>query len=93
MGGGTILNIGMYPIQFCQWVFQQEPQSIRVLSSRLNDDGIDVELSVEIGYGEDRIAKIRQSFLVLQSNRAKIVGTDGELKVNAAYMFEKVKLN
>lgn len=72
----------MYPIQFCQWVFQQEPQSIRVLNSHLNEDGIDVELSVEIDYGDDRMAKIKHNFMRLQSNRAKIVGTNGELTVN-----------
>lgn len=72
----------MYPIQFCQWVFQQEPDSIRVLKSYLNDDGVDVELSAEIDYGDGRVAKIKHSFIRLQSNRAKIVGTNGELTVN-----------
>lgn len=77
------MNIGLYPIQFCQWIFQRDPRSIKVLNSRLNDDGIDVELSAVIDYGNGQVAKIQHSFLQLQSNRAKIIGTNGELIVNA----------
>lgn len=76
MGGGAVLNTGVYPIQFCQWIMQRQPQTIRVLSSQLNDDGIDVETAVEIVYG-NTVATIKVSFINKLSNSAKIVGTNG----------------
>lgn len=80
MGGGAVLNTAIYPIQFCQWILQREPQSIKVLNGQLNDDGIDVETSAEIVYG-DTVANIEVSFINQLSNTAKIIGTNGELTV------------
>lgn len=84
MGGGAVLNTGIYPIQFCQWIVQREPQSIKVLNSLLNDDGIDVETTAEIVYGKI-VAKIKVSFMNKLSNEVKIIGTNGELRVNEVF--------
>lgn len=80
MGGGTILNTATYPIQFCQWIMQRPPQSIRMLSSRLNDDGVDIETSAEMVY-DKTVATIAVSFINKLSNCAKVIGSNGELTV------------
>lgn len=82
LGGGTVLNIGVYSIQFCQWIFQQAPKSIQILNALVNDDGVDVDILAEIRYGNDSVAKIRHSFVKKQNMRAKIIGTNGELIVS-----------
>lgn len=80
MGGGTILDLGIYTIQLCQWVFQQEPQSIKA-TGKLNEEGVDVEMTAEICYGENKVAKMKTSALDNLSNTAKIVGTKGQIMV------------
>lgn len=82
MGGGTILDLGIYTIQLCQWVFQQEPQSIKA-TGKLNEDGVDVEMTAEINYGGNKVAKIKTSALDNLSNVAKIIGKTGEITVNS----------
>lgn len=81
MGGGTVLDLGIYTIQFCQWVFQQAPKSITA-TGKLNEDGVDVEVSAEIVYGDNKVGKMKTSALNELSNTAKIVGTKGQITVN-----------
>lgn len=81
LGGGSVINSGIYAIQFCQFIFKEEPQSIKATGT-LNNDGVDIETSFELTYGDNRIAQIKTSALKVLSNTAKIIGTNGELTVN-----------
>lgn len=80
LGGGTILDLGIYTIQFCQWVFQQAPKSIKA-TGKLNEDGVDVEMSAEINYGDNKVGKMKTSALNELSNTAKIIGSKGQITV------------
>lgn len=92
MGGGTVLDLGVYVIQFCQWVFQEEPKSIKATGT-LNDEGIDVEVSVEITYSDNKVAKVKTSALTTLSNTAKIIGTKGQITVRLKNLKQIIKNN
>lgn len=81
LGGGTILDLGVYTIQVCQWIFQQAPKSIKA-TGKLNDEGVDVEMQAEICYGDNKVGKIKTSALNTLSNKTKIIGTKGQVTVN-----------
>lgn len=89
LGGGTILDMGVYTILACQWIFEREPISIKATGT-LNDDGVDVEMSADLDYGDNKKAKIRTSALNDYSNTAKIVGTKGEITVGYGYLLHKI---
>lgn len=80
LGGGTILDLGVYTIQVCQWAFGTPPKSIKA-TGRLNDDGCDLEMSAELIYGENAVGRIRTSALETLSNRAIITGSKGQITV------------
>lgn len=80
LGGGTILDLGTYTIQLCQWVFQKEPQSIKA-TGKLNEDGVDVEMAAEINYGDNKVGKIKTSAVDNLCNTAEIIGTKSQLTV------------
>lgn len=80
LGGGTVMDLGVYAIQFCQFVFEQEPLSIQA-TGLLNDEGVDIEATAELKYGNNRVAKIKTSFLKTLSDDAKVVGTKGTMTV------------
>lgn len=88
LGGGTILDLGVYVIQCCQWVFRKEPKSITA-SGTLNEDGVDVEMSAEFNYGDNKVGKIKTSGLETLDNTAKIIGTKGQITVNYCLDFVK----
>ncbi|XP_031619182.1 trans-1,2-dihydrobenzene-1,2-diol dehydrogenase-like isoform X3 [Contarinia nasturtii] len=80
LGGGTVLNLGVYLIQCCQWAFQEAPKSITATGT-LNDEGVDVEVLAELNYGGNRIGKIKTSAFNKLSNSAIIIGTKGQITI------------
>lgn len=80
MGGGTVLDLAVYTIQFCQWVFQNEPVAIKA-TGIVNDDGVDMDVEAELSYGNGKVANMRTSFLENLDNTAQIVGTKGTMTV------------
>lgn len=80
LGGGTVLDLGIYVIQCCQWVFQQAPKSITATGT-LNKDGVDLEMSAELNYGDNKVGNVSTSSIKTLNNTAKIVGTNGEITV------------
>lgn len=80
LGGGSILDMGVYTIQFCQWVFGEEPTSIKA-NGKLNEDGVDVEFTAEFHYGASKIGRVKTSILQKLGNAAEIVGTKGRITV------------
>lgn len=87
------MDLGVYVIQLCQWVFQQAPKSITA-TGKLNEDGVDVEMIAELNYGGNKVGKIKTSALETLGNAAKIVGTKGQITVNQREEFvERLILN
>lgn len=84
-----ILDLGVYTIQICQWAFQSEPISIKA-TGKLNEDGVDSEMSAELKYDDNKVGKIKTSGLKTQNNTAKIVGTKGTMTVNSStFLFKE----
>lgn len=81
MGGGTILDMGVYAIAACQWIFEKEPISVKA-KGILNDEGVDIDMQAEFDYGNGKKAQVNTSGLHQLSNEVKIVGTKGEITVN-----------
>jgi len=80
LGGGTTLDMGVYTIQCCQWVFREPPKSI-VTTGQLNEEGVDVHMESELRYGDNKVAHIKTSALHQLSNVGVIVGTKGKLTI------------
>ena len=82
--GGGLLEFGAFATQVCQLAFQQDPKSVKAIGT-LNENGVDVDVSAELIYGDNKIAKIRINMMQDLSNSAKIVGTKGHVTVNKIY--------
>lgn len=75
------MEFGAFAMQVCQLVYRQEPKSIQA-TGKLNDNGVDVDVSVKLVYGDNKVATFRISMMQNLSNSAKIVGEKGEIQVN-----------
>lgn len=80
LGGGSLLDLGVYTIIYCQFVFQEEPKSVTA-TGKLSEEGIDLEMSGVINYGNNRVGKIKSSIVRTLSNTAKIIGTKGQITI------------
>lgn len=82
LGGGTILDIGVYNVQFISLVMGgQKPESI-VAAGILNDDGVDDGSSATLIYPNQKTVTIVSSGRSKMDNAAYVYGTKGYLKVN-----------
>lgn len=80
MGGGTVLDLGIYTIQVSQWAFQEPPQQI-VAKGELNSEGVDVDVEAELIYSGKRKSKMHTSAKKQLDNKAVIKGSKGQITV------------
>lgn len=81
LGGGVILDLGIYAIQLAQLVYREKPIKI-TCAGHLGVADVDESVSCILAYSNGKIATLTLHSKVLLSNEAIIVGTKGSLKVN-----------
>ncbi|XP_059213831.1 trans-1,2-dihydrobenzene-1,2-diol dehydrogenase-like [Centropristis striata] len=81
LGGGALLDIGVYCLQFVLMVFNGErPESIQATGVLL-DSGVDESVAVVMKFSRNRMAFCAFSIAVRLPNDAVISGTKGSIKV------------
>ncbi|KAJ8981245.1 hypothetical protein NQ317_005760 [Molorchus minor] len=81
MGGGAILDLGIYILQFQQYIFRGlRPIKIAV-NGHLNKCGTDESCGVVITYPEGKMAVVSTSARVSLPNEGVVVGTNGTLRL------------
>ncbi|KAL9706875.1 hypothetical protein quinque_010393 [Culex quinquefasciatus] len=81
LGGGTVLDLGVYTIQVILWAFRAAPTKI-VAKGKLNEDGVDLEVSAELHFANGGIARMKTSALEKQTNTATVRGSKGTMTVS-----------
>lgn len=86
LGGGCLLDIGIYPIQLAAMVFNELPEKI-IASSTVNKDGVDEDGAVILRYKGGRMASLVYSGKThdLEHNRCSIHGTKGSIEIPANF--------
>ncbi|KAJ9599226.1 hypothetical protein L9F63_010310 [Diploptera punctata] len=85
LGGGTILDLGVYVLQFSQYVFGPSlPESIEA-SGYLNENGVDTSTSITLKYKGGKTSTLITHSKVKLPNEAFIIGTKGTIKVNEPF--------
>lgn len=81
LGGGTILDLGVYTIQASLWAFGgEEPVAIKATGS-LNKDGCDMEMKGELRFANGGVARIQTSAVEELKNTFTVKGTKGEISL------------
>lgn len=81
MGGGAILDIGVYNIQLISLIFGGERPIKIAAGGHLNEDGVDLSSSATLIYSGGRTATTVAHGRVRMQNEAHIIGTKGMIKV------------
>jgi dihydrodiol dehydrogenase / D-xylose 1-dehydrogenase (NADP) len=84
LAGGTLLDMGIYPISVSQWVIRQEPQSFSV-QSLLGKTGVDELTAVTLKYPNGVVSQFISNFLVQNTNDFFIYGTQGHIRIHPNY--------
>lgn len=81
LGGGAILDIGVYCLQFQQFVFRGLQPTNIVVNGALTKDGVDGTTGALISYPDGKLASITCSAELQMPNEGIIVGTKGTLRL------------
>jgi xylose dehydrogenase (NAD/NADP) len=80
MGGGSLWDIGVYPISMAQYVMGEPPA--RVYGHQwIGDTGVDETFVGQLHFSQDRLAQISSSFRTPFYTYMEILGTEGTLTI------------
>lgn len=80
LGGGTVLDLGIYTVQLATLVLGDKPSSVKA-SGHLNSEGVDMSMSCVLTYANGATAVLSTHAEVELPNNAVIVGTNGSIEV------------
>ncbi|MBS4203079.1 Gfo/Idh/MocA family protein [Lederbergia citrea] len=76
LGGGAMLDAGIYPISFASMIFGKQPTNIKS-SAHIGQTGVDERFSAIFEYEDGKTAILNSSVRLTLSNDAYIYGSDG----------------
>jgi predicted dehydrogenase len=83
LGGGALLDLGIYPISFA-WDLFGEPLTIQTTAT-FKSTGADAQIATIFGYDGDRIATTLSASHTLGPNTASVLGTDGRIEIDRVW--------
>lgn len=84
LAGGTLLDMGIYPIAVSQWVTGLEPQTISS-QAIVGETGVDVLTAVTFQYENGIVSQFSSNFICNTLNDFTIFGTTGSIRLHPAY--------
>lgn len=83
LGGGALLDLGIYPVSFASMVLGT-PSRVLALSSPTST-GVDAQTSIVLEHADGAHAVLSTTLRAAGSNRAAIVGTQGRLEIDPVW--------
>jgi predicted dehydrogenase len=83
LGGGALLDLGIYPVSFA-WDLFGEPATIQS-TAVFRETGADAQIAVQFGYQAGRIASTFSASDARGPNRAVILGTEGRIEIDPVW--------
>lgn len=80
LGGGALLDAGIYPVSFASMIFGQQPASI-MSSAHIGETGVDERFSALFSYEDGQTAQLNAAARLRMANDAYIYGTEGYIHV------------
>jgi len=80
LGGGALLDIGIYPLALAQIVFDEPPIAIAT-AAHFGETGVDVQSGIVMKYATGACAVLSCSFETTMQQEAVIAGTEGSIRI------------
>jgi predicted dehydrogenase len=87
MGGGSLWDVGCYPVTFIRRVAAEEPDRIAAFA-RFDDRGVDRTFVGQLGFPSGLLAQFDSGFAAPDRQRIEIVGSDATLILDSPFLTE-----
>ena len=89
-GGGSLLDVGVYGLNFAKWYLGKNVEDIKAFSTVYN--GVDSHTCVLLKYTEEKIADISSAILLRKPNEGFVYGTKGYAYLKRFYAPQEIEL-
>jgi glucose-fructose oxidoreductase len=89
-GGGTLWDIGIYCINAARYLFREEPEEVVALTANNGERRfreVEEMASAVLRFPGERLATFTVSFGAADTAAYRIVGTEGDLRLDSAYEY------
>ena len=83
LGGGALLDLGVYPVSF-SWDLFGAPRTIQSTAT-FKDTGADAQIANIFGYDDGRIASMLSASDTLGPNTATVIGTSARIEIDPVW--------
>ena len=84
LGGGALLDVGVYTISLASMVFGTAPSRINGMA-HLGQTGVDEQSAVILGYDQGQLAILAVAVRTEMPQEAVLVGTEGRIRLHAPW--------
>lgn len=91
MGGGALLDVGIYPLLMANWLTGEKPESVNAMA-HINETGIDGTVMMQCQYPSGVYADLKASIDIDFSNTCRIYGTKGYIEIPSFWMADEAAL-
>ncbi|HEX3679194.1 MAG TPA: Gfo/Idh/MocA family oxidoreductase [Galbitalea sp.] len=84
LGGGALLDLGIYPVSFV-WDIFGKPSSVNAVSTPTASTGVDRQTAVVLGYADGQQAVLHTALDTLGPNTAAVIGTLGRIEIDSVW--------
>jgi predicted dehydrogenase len=84
LGGGALLDLGIYPVSFA-WDIFGKPKTITAISSASPITGVDRQTAILFSYDDGQQAVLHAALDTLGPNTAAVIGTKGRIEIDSVW--------
>ncbi|MCF7959061.1 MAG: Gfo/Idh/MocA family oxidoreductase [Phycisphaerae bacterium] len=80
LGGGALLDLGIYPVSIASMLFGKQPQEIQAVA-QMGPTGVDINDSLSFLYDRGETASLHTSVIAQNCNQGVLAGEKGTIKI------------
>jgi predicted dehydrogenase len=84
LGGGALLDVGVYPVSLASMVFGAAPSRINGMA-HLGQTGVDEQSAVILGYDQGQLAILAAAVRTEMPQEAVLIGTEGQIRIHTPW--------
>ena len=84
LGGGALLDVGIYAVSFASMVFGEQPTRVASLA-QMGETGVDEQAALVFGYSKGQLANLYTSVRATTPQEVWILGSEGKIKIHSPF--------